>query len=176
MASMDRNVNLEEINTEVFMNISYLAYQTIFQKVIFVIGILLSIAIDVCGTIFLNANINICMMFGVIPLIIGIAFGCNYNEDFSLIEYIVFVITRPNKAYYKKPYEALNHLHSISQRIIQEEALLEKQRKSNFVDRKKLLIFLVLGLVVFILTIALIVIFIKSNELSGIHHVVLELS
>lgn len=36
MASMNRNVNLEEVNTDAFMGISYLNYQSMLQKVVFI--------------------------------------------------------------------------------------------------------------------------------------------
>ena len=39
MASMNRNVNLEEVNTDAFMGISYLNYQSMLQKVVFIGGI-----------------------------------------------------------------------------------------------------------------------------------------
>lgn len=35
MASMNRNVNLEEINTDAFMGITYLNYQSLAQKFLF---------------------------------------------------------------------------------------------------------------------------------------------
>ena len=45
MASMNRNVNLEEVNTDAFMGISYLNHQSMLQKVVFVGGIVIGIAI-----------------------------------------------------------------------------------------------------------------------------------
>ena len=46
MASMNRNVNLEEVNTDAFMGISYLNYQSMLQKVVFIGGIVIGIAIN----------------------------------------------------------------------------------------------------------------------------------
>ena len=59
MASMNRNVNLEEVNTDAFMGISYLNYQSMLQKVVFIGGIVIGIAINLVGTFLLEININV---------------------------------------------------------------------------------------------------------------------
>ena len=85
MASMNRNVNLEEVNTDAFMGISYLNHQSMLQKVVFVGGIVIGIAINLVGTFVLDISINITMILTLLPIILGVAFGCNFNEDLSLI-------------------------------------------------------------------------------------------
>ena len=59
MASMNRNVNLEEINTDAFMGISFLNYQSLPQKIVFIGGVVAGIAINLIGTFVFNININV---------------------------------------------------------------------------------------------------------------------
>ena len=79
MASMNRNVNLEEVNTDAFMGISYLNYQSMLQKVVFIGGIVIGIAINLVGTFLLEININVTMILTLVPILSGVAFGCNFN-------------------------------------------------------------------------------------------------
>ena len=88
MASMNRNVNLEEINTDAFMGISYLNYQSIPQKIVFIGGVLVGIALNLIGTFILDISINVSILLNLVPLLVGVVFGCNYNEDLSLIKYM----------------------------------------------------------------------------------------
>lgn len=176
MASMKRNVNLEEIDTDSFMGISYLKYQTKIQKVIFVMGVLMSIVIDILGTSMLGLDIGVTMIFALIPLFVSIAFGCNYNEDFSLIEYIVLLLSSPVKEYHSKPCEDLEQLHHSAERIRREEELIEtQQKKASDEEQHKLLMRVVIGLVIFIAVIILIIVCMKTFKADDIHHMV-ELS
>lgn len=176
MASMKRNVNLEEIDTDSFMGISYLKYQTLIQKVIFIMGVLMSIVIDILGTTLLELDISVTMIVGLIPLFVSIAFGCNYNEDFSLIEYIVLLISSPVKEYHSKPCEDLEQLHHSAERIRQEEELIEtQQKKASDEEQHKLLVRVVVVFVIFILAIIMIIVCMKTFKTDDIHHMV-ELS
>ena len=85
MASMNRNVSLEEINTDAFMGITYLNYQSLAQKVIFVGGIVVAVGGNLIGTFIFNIGVNVSVFLTFIPLLIGVMCGCNYNEDLSLV-------------------------------------------------------------------------------------------
>ena len=69
MASMNRNVNLEEVNKDAFMGISYLNYQSMLQKVVFIGGIVIGIAINLVGTFLLEININVTMILTLVPIL-----------------------------------------------------------------------------------------------------------
>jgi hypothetical protein len=175
MASMNRNVNLEEIDTDSFMGISYLKYQRLSQKIIFLGGIAIALAINIIGTFVFDASINVTLALAIVPLLLGIAFGCNYNEDYSLIRYIILVISKPSKAYYSKPYEDLEQLHNAAERIKEEEELLQKQQERMSDDgQQKLLMRMVIVGVIFVVIIVAAIIIINLMKTDEVHHTVMR--
>lgn len=175
MASMNRNVNIEEINTDAFMGISYLNYQSLPQKIVFIGGIVAGVAVNLIGNFVFNISINISIFLTLIPLSIGVAFGCNYNEDLSLIKYIKLLISKPSKAYYSKPAEDLEQLHNAATRIREEEELRKKQQeKISDEAQKKLLI--KMGVVAMIVIIIFVVLLVSINATNKkeLHHTVQE--
>ena len=170
---MNRNVNLEEINTDAFMGISFLNYQSLPQKMVFIGGVVAGIAINLIGTFVFNINVNASIFLTLIPILIGVAFGCNYNEDLSLIRYFKLMISKPEKAYYSKPAEDLEQLHNAAKRIREEETLRKRQQeKMSDEAQKKLLI--KMGICALISIIALIVILmaINATKTEDVHHTV----
>lgn len=177
MASMNRNVNLEEINTDAFMGISFLNYQSLPQKAIFIGGIVAAIAINLVGTFVFDISMNISMFLTFIPLLIGTAFGGNYNEDLSLIQYFRLLISKPSKAYYSKPVEDLEQLHNSEMQIRKEEEL-RKQQQEKLSDeaQKKLLIKMgIIAAISIIIFIALVVV-LKATKKNELHHTIQEVS
>lgn len=173
MAAMKRNVNLEEIDTDSFMGISYLKNQSSVQKFIFIMGVIMSIAVDIVGTTLLEFSMGITLIVGFIPLIVSVAFGCNYNEDFSLIEYIMLLTSSPTKVYFSKPYEDLEHLRNSAERIRQEEELIESEKKkASDEEQHKLLVRVAIAFTVFVLVIIATIICVKIFNTTDTHHVV----
>lgn len=174
---MNRNVNLEEINTDAFMGISFLNYQSLPQKAIFIGGIVAAIAINLVGTFVFDISMNFSMFLAFIPLLIGTAFGGNYNEDLSLIQYFRLLISKPAKAYYSKPVEDLEQLHNSEMRIRKEEEL-RKQQQEKLSDeaQKKLLIKMgIIAAISIIIFIALVVV-LKATKKNELHHTIQEVS
>ena len=173
MATMNRNVNLEEVGTDAFMGISYLNYQSLPQKVVFIGGIVTGVAINLVGTFVLEISINMTLVFTLIPLILGVAFGCNYNEDLSLIRYFKLLISKPSKAYYSKPTEDLTQLRMAATRIKQEEELV-RQQKEKMSDEAQRQLLIKLGIFAFIAvaTVIVIIIVISATKTDEIHHMV----
>lgn len=89
MASMNRNVDLEEIGNDAPLGLDFLKYQTTFQKVWMISMIIGGVTLMLIGTFLLKININICILFVFIPLVFGVLFGANYNQDFTVFQYIV---------------------------------------------------------------------------------------
>lgn len=173
MASMNRNVNLEEINTDAFMGISFLNYQSLPQKVIFIGGVVAGIAINLIGTFVFNINVNVSIFLTLIPILIGVAFGCNYNEDLSLIRYFKLLISKPAKAYYSKPAEDLEQLHNAAARIREEEELRKRQQeKMSDEAQRKLLIKMGVGALIAIVLLVAVLVAIKVTKTEEIHHTV----
>ena len=110
MATMNRNVNLEEINSDAFMGIPFLNHQTIGQKVIFWGSVVVAVIWNILGTFLFHINAGIIIALTLVPLAFGVAFGCNYNQDLSLLEYLKLILFKPATAYYTKPVEDLEQI------------------------------------------------------------------
>ena len=89
MATMNRNLNLEEVDSDGFMGFDFFKYQTVKQKIIFCV-----FAVAGIGTL-LTINLRLIPlpnMLGTIGMFmfiaIGVLFGCNANKDYSLWQYI----------------------------------------------------------------------------------------
>ena len=173
MASMNRNVNLEEVNTDAFMGISYLNYQSMLQKVVFIGGIVIGIAINLVGTFLLEININVTMILTLVPILSGVAFGCNFNEDLSLIKYFKLLISKPVETFYSKPAEDLEQLHQEVDRIREEAELKQRQQEkmSDEAQRKLLIRMGVVAVVVIVVFVAVLV-GIKMMQPEELHHTV----
>ena len=132
MASMNRNVNLEEINTDALMGISYLNYQSLPQKIVFIGGIIAGVAINLIGTFIFNISINVSIFLTLIPILIGVAFGCNYNEDLSLIRYFKLLISKTGKKHIIRSQSRIwSKLHNAAARIREEEELRKEPARKD---------------------------------------------
>lgn len=173
MASMNRNVNLEEINTDAFMGISYLQHQTILQKVVLIGGVVVGMAINLLGTFVFDISINVTLFLTLLPILLGVAFGCNFNEDLSLIKYFKLLISKPVESFYSKPAEDLEQLHQEAARIKEDAELkLRQQEKMSDEAQKKLLIKMAIVAVIAVVAFIVVLVIIKSTQTEEIHHTV----
>lgn len=173
MATMNRNVNLEEINSDAFMGIPFLNYQTVWQKAIFIGSIVTGIGLCIVSIFCFNLNTNVAVLLTLLPLIVGIAFGCNYNQDLSLLKYLKLILFKPSKIYYSKPTEDLVQLKNAADRIRQEDELKQQEaKKASPEQQRKLLLKLVVGMLAFFLFMAIIIIVIMQSKTESIHHTV----
>lgn len=170
---MNRNVNLEEINSDAFMGIPYLQHQTVLQKGILTGSIITAVGINLAGNLLWNANMNLVVVITLFPLIVGVAFGCNYNEDLSLIMYFRLIISRPSKAFYSRPTEDIVQLRNSAARIAKEEELQKRQQQGiSQEEHKKFLIKTLAGMVVLIAVFAAVLALIKNLKQEDVHHTV----
>lgn len=172
MATMNRNVNLEEINSDAFMGIPFLNHQTISQKVLFWGSVIIAVIWNILGTFLFHINAGIIIALTLVPLAFGVAFGCNYNQDLSLLEYLKLILFKPATVYVTKPMEDLEQIKTAAARMDREAELLEKQKEVTPEQQRKLLIRLLTGvLVVVILFIIVLIVLIASKEYV-LHHVI----
>jgi len=173
MAIMNRNVNLEEINTDAFMGISYLNFQSVPQKIIFILGVVIAIAINLLGNFLWNINTMAIIGVSLIPLLICVLFGCNYNEDLSLFRYIVLIVSNPVKHLNSKPTEDLESLRNKATLLKQEEeALASKSAMVTNESQRRLIKVLVFGVIAFIVFIVAFIVAINLLKDEDVHHTV----
>lgn len=172
MATMNRNLNLEEVNSDAFMGIPYLNYQTMIQKIIFVGSILVGITLNVVLTFFFDINRNLTIMLTIFPLIVGVAFGCNYNQDLTLMQYLILVLCKPQRTYNSVSTEDLENIRKSADKVRREEELRKRQNISPEENRKFLMKVIIGVFVAVVLLIVMLVVIKSVKPEPEIHHTV----
>lgn len=173
MATMNRNVNLEEINADGFIDIPYLRHQTILQKVFFWGSVVIGIGWNVVGSFVLHLDSTVQTMLTVLILGVGVLFGCNYNEDFSLLQYFYLIFFHDKVVLRTKPMEDIDQIKVSFDRIAKEE---EAQRKMEEAaspeEQKKLMIRVIIGALIFVVIFIIVTTVLSSIDTEVIHHIV----
>lgn len=173
MATMNRNINLEEINADAFMGIPFLNHQTVIQKVEFWGGVAIAVIWNIVGNFMLHVNPMVVVIFTLIPVLIGSMFGCNYNQDLSLIKYMHLILNKPKMVLVSKPTEDLIQIKMAASRIARDKELKEKQAKSaSPEEQRKLLMKVVIGAIAFILFFIIVIALLLAGKTEEIHHIV----
>lgn len=172
MATMNRNVNLEEVNSDAFMGIPFLEHQTTLQKVLFWGSVVIAIAWNITGTFILHINANIIIFSTLIPLMFGVAFGCNYNEDLSLLAYLKLILFKPAVTYITKPTEDFEQIKVLAVRMDKEAELRERQKTVTPEQQHKLLIKLLSGVLITVVLFIIVLILIALSNEDVLHHMI----
>lgn len=173
MATMNRNLNLEEVNADAFMGIPFLNHQTVLQKIVFFGSIVGAGAVMLAGIMALRWNVNATIFASIIPLIIGVMFGCNYNQDLTLIQYLHLILFRPVRNFTTRPTEELTQFRSAAEQLKQEEKIKKQQEKqSSPAEQMRMIIVLLVILFVIFMVVILAIVAIKSQETEEIHHTI----
>ena len=77
MAQMNRNVNLEEIDSDALFGIDALKNQSILQKIVFFGCLIIGVLLNVLLPLFFETPRILCVVLFLGLLLIGVAFGCN---------------------------------------------------------------------------------------------------
>ena len=170
MASMYRNTNLEEIEVDSFLHIDFLKYQTLLQKIIFIGGIIGAGAVLIISTVVFHLNTFVSIIISFPFLILSIAFGCNYNQDLSLIKYLFLLLRDPAVKLESRPTEDLDYISEKAKDFsdVKESASDEQTAEAQ----KKLLkrfVFIIVGFVLFLVIAFVVLLIFKDND-AVIHH------
>mgnify|MGYP003532182918 CR=1 FL=1 len=97
MAQMNRNVNLEEIDSDALFGIEALKNQTLMQKIVFFGSVILGVLANVLLPLYYQTPTIVCIMIFMAFLLVGVAFGCNYTEDMTYGRYLYYFFFKPTK-------------------------------------------------------------------------------
>lgn len=173
MATMNRNLNLEEVNSDALMGIPFLNHQTVLQKIIFFGSIVGAVGVMLAGIMAFHWNVNATMFASILPLIVGVMFGCNYNQDLTLIQYLHLILFKPVRNFTTRPTEELDQFRSAAEQLQQEEKIKEQQEKqSSPAEQMRMIIMLLVILLVIFILVILMIVAIKSQETEEIHHTI----
>ena len=171
MAQMNRNVNLEEIDSDALFGIDALKNQTILQKIVFFGSVIAGVLLNVLLPLYYDTPRIACILMFLGLLLVGVAFGCNYTEDMTYGKYLY--------CFFFKPSISLTYISTEDVEKVREKALVLKKEEEMTLRRKqqadpeaqrKLLIKLVLFVVVIAVAIGSVFIYKGINQDKNLHH------
>ena len=173
MAQMNRNVNLEEINSDALFGIDALKHQTFFQRIVFFGCLFIGVMLNVCLPLFFGTSTLVCVFLFMFFLLIGVAIGCNYTEDMTYGRYFFCFFFKPKK--YLR-YESTEDYVWIRKKAVEirraEEIKLQRQRQASPEEQRKLLMKMIIFITVTVVLVAGVLIYSGTKEEKVKHHTV----
>lgn len=175
MAQMNRNVNLEEIESDALLGIDALKNQTFLQKIVFFGCVGIGVVLNVSLPLIYGTPTIVCVALFMVFILIGVAFGCNYTEDMTYGQFFYRFFFKPKQYLLYKSTEDVAWVEKKSEEIRKvEEEKLNRQRQADPEAQRKLLIKLIAFVVGMVLLMAGVFIYSGSKEESMHHEVVIE--
>lgn len=173
MAQMNRNVNLEEIDSDALFGIEALKNQTLVQKIVFFGCVLLGVLANVLLPMFYGTSTIVCIVIFMAFLLVGVAFGCNYTEDMTYGRYLYFFFFKPTKPL---RFESTEDVVKIREKAAvikkEEELMLRAKQQANPEAQRKLLIKMIAFVVILVVIIGGVFLYAGMKEEDYNHHTV----
>ena len=171
MAQMNRNVNLEEIDSDALFGIEALKNQTLVQKIVFFGCVLLGVLANVLLPMFYGTPTIVCILIFMAFLLVGVAFGCNYTEDMTYGKYLYCFFFKPTQPLFYESTEDVVKIREKAKELQREEELLLRARQqADPAAQRKLLIKLVAFVLVLAIAIGGVFIAKGIKDKNNIHH------
>jgi len=123
----ERNVNLEEIDSDALFGIQYLSNQTLFQKVILWGNVIVGAGTFIVTQMVYNAPFLVSFFLSLVFVGTGFLFGANQNEHMTVGEYL--------KLMFFKPVKYVNFMSSEDMYVMKDEA--EKLKAEAEVEERR---------------------------------------
>lgn len=173
MAQMNRNVNLEEIDSDALFGIEALKNQTLVQKIVFFGCVLLGVLANVLLPMFYGTSTVVCIVIFMAFLLVGVAFGCNYTEDMTYGKYLYFFFFKPTKPLGFSSTEDVVKVREKAAVIKkEEEMMLREKQQANPEAQRKLLIKMIAFVVILAVIIGGVFLYAGMKEEEYNHHTV----
>lgn len=173
MAQMNRNINLEEIDSDALFGIDALKNQTFFQKVVFFGNVLLGVLVNVCLPVFFDTPKIVCVFIFLALLGIGVGFGCNYTEEMTYGKYLYYFFFRPRKELTYQSTEDMQYVRGKAKEIKKEEELtLQRKHQADPREQRKLLVKLIVFVIALVIGIGAVFVYSGVKERNDKHHTV----
>jgi ABC-type cobalamin transport system permease subunit len=171
MAQMNRNVNLEEIDSDALFGIDALKNQSILQKIIFFGCVIAGVLVNVLLPLYFETPRIVCILFFLGLLLVGVAIGCNYTEDMTYGKYMIYFFFKPTTPLF---YESTEDVEKIRERALEikreEEMTLRRQQQADPMAQRKLLMKVIIFVIVLAVSIGAVFIYSGMKEKDSIHH------
>lgn len=171
MAQMNRNVNLEEIDSDALFGIDALKNQTIFQKIVFFGCVIAGVLLNVLLPLYFATQRIVCILMFLGLLLVGVAIGCNYTEDMTYGKYLYFFFFKPTTPLFFKSTEDVEEIRKSAALIKKEEdMMLRRKEQTNPEVQRKLLIKVIIFVTVLAVAIGGIFLYGAKKDEGNIHH------
>lgn len=171
MAQMNRNVNLEEIDSDALFGIDALKNQTILQKIVFFGCVIEGVLLNVLLPLYFETPRIVCILMFLGLLLVGVAIGCNYTEDMTYGKYLYFFFFKPTTPLFFKSTEDVEEIRKSAALIKKEEdMMLRRKEQANPEVQRKLLIKVIIFVMVLAVAIGGIFLYGAKKDEGNIHH------
>lgn len=171
MAQMDRNVNLEEIDSDALFGIDALKNQTILQKIVFFGSVIVGVLLNVLLPLYFETSRIVCVFCFLALLFLGVLVGCNYTEDMTYGKYLYYFFSHPStKVFFESTEDVEKVRKSVEALKKEEDLMLRKKEMEDPKAQKKLLVKVVVFSLIFSLFLGGIFLYGIKRDEGKIHH------
>lgn len=171
MAQMNRNVNLEEIDSDALFGIDALKNQTLLQKIVFFGCVIAGVLLNVLLPLYFETPRALCVVMFLGLLLVGVAIGCNYTDDMTYGKYMYCYFFKPSTPLYFDSTEDIKRIREKAKELkVEEERLLLAQKRADPKAQKKLLIKMVVFILLLAIGIGSVFFYSAMKEKENIHH------
>lgn len=173
MAQMNRNVNLEEIDSDALFGIEALKNQTVIQKIVFFGCVIMGVLANVLLPLYFQTSTIVCIVIFMVFLLIGVAFGCNYTEDMTYGKYLYFFFFKPTKPLsYQSTEDVIKIREKAAEIKREEEMMLRSRQQASPEEQRKLLVKMIAFVVILVVAIGAVFVYAGTKKDRNIHHTV----
>lgn len=171
MAQMNRNVNLEEIDSDALFGIDALKNQSILQKIVFFGCVIAGVLVNVLLPLYFETPRIVCILIFLGLLLVGVAIGCNYTEDMTYGKYMFYFFFKPTTPLFYESTEDVEKIREKAEIIKrEEEMMLRRQQQADPMAQRKLLMKVIIFVIVLVVSIGAVFIYSGMKENDNLHH------
>ena len=152
----ERNVNLEEIDSDAVLGIKYLSHQTLLQKAIFWGCVVIAVVFFLMTQLFAILPFILSFFVSMLFAGIGFLFGANQNENLTIAQYVKLLFFKPVRYVDFKSTEDIYLMQDEAIKIKEEEEARKKREQSASPEsqRRLLIIFITMCSLIVVIFIA----------------------
>ena len=170
----ERNINLEEIDSDALFGISYLSNQTFTQKIIFFGCAIISVGAFLVTQMYLELPSIVSLLISGLIGGVGFLFGANQCEYLTIAQYLKLIFFKPVKYANFSSTEDIGLMKDALKRVSEEEAIKQKQMDEATPEGQRRMLIMVIGFASAFVIFALIIMAISAmKEDTVVHHTAL---
>ena len=166
----ERNVNLEEIDSDALFGIPYLSHQTMAQKVILWGNVIVGVGSFVVTQMIYHAPFLLSFFLSLLFVGVGFLFGANQNEHLTIGGYLKLIFFKPVKYVNFMSTEDVYVMKDEADKLKLEEEREEKKKAVATPESQRRSLIMVVVLIVLFVTLAFALIGLKSYKQSHMTH------